>query len=229
MANHGRETSQFQSEQWLAGVEHDRGNRIWTFLSCDRASSVTVATIVQFILSYAVETPCPLLLRTFGPNCMLSCLGVYALGQDLAHKEARHSDEGLRMQVARLPLASEQNTGQAAAETDFLVHSGVLQAQISGTRIHLSLAPADGREEQVAIRLVGAREDAEPNPGDRLPGESNYLIGKDITAWHLHVPQYGRVGYPEVYRGIDLAYYGNGTSMEHDFVVHPGRVLLRFT
>ncbi len=28
--------------------------------------------------------------------------------------------------------------------------------------------------------------------------------------------------YSEVYRGIDLTYYGNGSQVEHDFVVHPG-------
>ena len=33
----------------------------------------------------------------------------------------------------------------------------------------------------------------------------------------------------EIYREIGLTYYGSGTRMEHDFVVHPGLIPLRST
>ena len=85
----------------------------------------------------------PVLLRRLGQIVLFSCtcLGIFALGQESAHNKALHSDGQLKMQLARLPLAFEQNTGQASG-TDFLLHSGVLQAQITGTRIRLILPPS---------------------------------------------------------------------------------------
>lgn len=164
----------------------------------------------------------PPVLRSLSRIALLSSITLCALAQNSTQNVASHSTGGPKLELARLPLAFEQNTGQAAAGTDFLVHSGEMQAEISAAQVRLSLPPAQGQQEQVAIRLEGARESAEARPADRLPGESNYLIGKNVTDWRLHVPQYGRVGYSEVYRGIDLTYYGNGSRMEHDFVVHPG-------
>jgi len=36
------------------------------------------------------------------------------------------------------------------------------------------------------------------------------------------VPQFGRVEYESVYRGVDLVYYGNQGQLEYDFRVAPG-------
>jgi centrosomal CEP192-like protein/ASPM-SPD-2-Hydin domain-containing protein/HYDIN/CFA65/VesB family protein/beta-propeller repeat-containing protein len=161
-------------------------------------------------------------LRRLGQIALFSCIAVHAAGQNPTYRETSNSRGELKMRLAQLPLAFEQNVGQAVAGADFLVRSGAMQAEISAARIRVSLPPAQGRQQQLAIQLDGAREDAEPNPADRLQGDSNYLIGKDATAWRQHVTQYGRVRYLEIYRGIDLTYYGNGTRIEHDFVVHAG-------
>lgn len=146
---------------------------------------------------------------------------ICALAQDSVRNEPPRNIPAPRMHLAQLPLAFEQNIGQAPAQADFLAHSGEMEAEISGTRIRLALPAADRRREQVSVRFLGARDNADPNPTERLSGESNYLIGNDPSEWRLHVPQYQRIGYSDVYRGIDLVYYGNGGRIEHDFVVHP--------
>jgi photosystem II stability/assembly factor-like uncharacterized protein len=72
------------------------------------------------------------------------------------------------------------------------------------------------------MRLIGA------NPRARLAGEEqsatriNYFIGKDEKQWRRNVPNYTRVKVAQVYRGIDVVYYGSGRHLEHDFRVAPG-------
>ena len=36
------------------------------------------------------------------------------------------------------------------------------------------------------------------------------------------IPNYNAIVYEEIYSGIDLKYYGNGSRMEYDFIVEPG-------
>ncbi len=58
---------------------------------------------------------------------------------------------------------------------------------------------------------------------DRLPGISNYFIGRDRSKWRTKVPHYAKVGYEGVYPGIDLMFYGaNQRQLEFDFIVAPG-------
>ncbi|MGH9642490.1 MAG: hypothetical protein ACRD3Q_08685 [Terriglobales bacterium] len=72
------------------------------------------------------------------------------------------------------------------------------------------------------MKLVGA--DPSPNAVgvDPLPGKVNYLRGRDSSQWKIDVPTYSKVKLENVYRGIDLVYYGNHKQLEYDFVVAPG-------
>jgi hypothetical protein len=123
--------------------------------------------------------------------------------------------------LQRLPLAFEANVGQAAPGTDYLVFAGDMQADFSATWMRLSLPKTGGQNQQLSIRLKNARENAPSHIEHKLGGESNYLLGDKVSAWHQHVQQYERVTYEEVYSGIDLTYYGNGSQVEHDYIVHP--------
>jgi hypothetical protein len=123
----------------------------------------------------------------------------------------------------KLPLAFEKNQGQAATAADFLARGAGYSVSLSRGNAHITLrrdketAPAT-----VDLRLVGGRS----NPGaaghDALPGRVNYFLGNDPSRWRTDIPTFGRVEYPGVYRGIDLAYYGNQGRLEYDFIVAPG-------
>jgi hypothetical protein len=83
-----------------------------------------------------------------------------------------------------------------------------------------SLAPAVLR-----MKLVGANPTAQVAGIEELPGKSNYFIGNDPKKWRIHVPNYAKVQYQEVYPGVNLVYYGNPAQegqLEYDFVVAPG-------
>jgi hypothetical protein len=154
-------------------------------------------------------------MRDFMPRpCLFLCLfltAVCAYGQTTNSAAPRQGPASASIRLQRLPLAFEANVGQAAAGTDYLVLTGAMQAELSATWMRLSLPQADGRKQQLSIRLKDARENAPSHATDKLGGESNYLLGDEVSAWHQHVQRYGRVTYEEVYRGIDLTYYGNGS------------------
>jgi hypothetical protein len=77
------------------------------------------------------------------------------------------------------------------------------------------------------MRLVGANTKAKVTGLEGLPGKSNYFIGNDPKKWRTNVSNYARVKYTNVYRGVDLVYYGNQRQLEYDFVVQPGADLRR--
>src|ERR1041384_6212225 len=57
---------------------------------------------------------------------------------------------------------------------------------------------------------------------NELSGKVNYFIGSDPAKWLSDVPIFARVRYEDVYRGVDLVYYGDQGQVEYDFLVEPG-------
>jgi uncharacterized repeat protein (TIGR01451 family) len=81
------------------------------------------------------------------------------------------------------------------------------------------------REENPAVvrmRLAAARATATMAAMDELPGRVNYFIGNDPKKWQTNIRTYAKVRSRNVYRGVDLVYYGNQQQLEYDFVVAPG-------
>jgi len=120
----------------------------------------------------------------------------------------------------KLPLAFEPNRGQTDPRVAFLARGAGFQVFITPTEAVYRLQDA-GEPSVIRMQLVGARASAQARGGDRLEGRSHYLAGADPAGWIRGVPQYARVELQRVYRGIDLAYYGNGAQLEYDFTVAP--------
>ncbi len=72
------------------------------------------------------------------------------------------------------------------------------------------------------MQLIGGNTTARATGLDAQAGNSNDFIGNDASQWHSNITNYGRVEYDNVYRGIDLVYYGNQRQLEYDFVLAPG-------
>jgi len=70
-----------------------------------------------------------------------------------------------------------------------------------------------------------------PAAVDLLPGKTNYYAGADPSGWRTGVPNYAVVRYRSVFRGVDLAVYGNQREIEYDWLVAPGAdpSLIRFS
>jgi hypothetical protein len=74
----------------------------------------------------------------------------------------------------------------------------------------------------VGLRLDGARTDVAPRVENELPGRIHRLTGSTSATWQTQLRTHGRVVYPEVFPGVDVAYYGRGRELEYDFIVAPG-------
>ncbi|MGA2004903.1 MAG: SBBP repeat-containing protein, partial [Terriglobales bacterium] len=72
------------------------------------------------------------------------------------------------------------------------------------------------------FNLVGAASSPAAVGEDPLPTKVNYFIGNDPKKWRTNVRTYAKVRYQNVYRGIDLVYYGSNRQVEYDFVLAPG-------
>src|SRR5205085_1965902 len=59
---------------------------------------------------------------------------------------------------------------------------------------------------------------------------NNYFIGSDRTKWHGDVPNFSKLTYKNVWKGIDVEYYGaddgdhlqDGLHLEYNIIVAPG-------
>src|SRR5438552_9395351 len=106
--------------------------------------------------------------------------------------------------IAKLPLSFEVNAGQAQKDVRFLAR---------GRKFKLFLTPdeatlAFGRS-AMHMKLAGANRSPRVEGQEELPGKTNYLIGNDPRKWRTNISSYATVRYANVYRGVDLVYYGN--------------------
>jgi hypothetical protein len=144
----------------------------------------------------------------------------------------------------QLPIPFQPNCGQANSEAKFLAQAAwgwVWLTAAGGTfsfpQSQEITSPADGHSWENGRRRVapgvssrawfrmdvlGARRDIEPVGERLLPGKSNYFIGNAAGKWRVNIPHYREVRYPDVYPGIDLVFYGDGSRVEYDFRLQPG-------
>src|SRR5438093_3333490 len=117
-----------------------------------------------------------------------------------------------------LPFSFEPNLGRSDARVKFMARTRGMTVFLTATDTVLATGWS-----AVRMRLVGANSAAEIQGLDELPGRSHSFIGRDPGRWRTNVPTYARVAFREIYRGIDLVYYGTQErQLEYDFVVGPG-------
>ena len=139
------------------------------------------------------------------------------------------TQERIVADYGNLPLSFEENLGQTDAQVRFLSRGRGYALFLTGTEAVLALrrpAPAEDEatvSDVMRVQLVGSNPRPAVSGLERLPGQSNYLMGDDPAQWRTGIAHYGKVSYREVYPGIDLVYYGTDQrQLEHDFVVAPG-------
>ena len=125
---------------------------------------------------------------------------------------------------ANAPLYFEPNQGQAPPEARYLLRDGPAEALFLQDGVSLILPQSKDSAFNLRIQFVGANPKPEIAALRPLRGDSNYLIGSDSSRWLHGLPNYAQVKYRGVYSGIDLLFYGNGHSLEHDFEVQPAPI-----
>jgi len=140
-------------------------------------------------------------------------------------------DAATRARIAeayeKLPMSFEANRGQTNEAVKFLARGDGNNLSLAASEAVLQLRASNkpGRTPRTAflrMKFAGA------NPLPRIEGEgemasrSHYLIGNDQSRWRRDVPHYAKVRYREIYRGVDLVFYGNQRQIEYDFILQPG-------
>ena len=74
----------------------------------------------------------------------------------------------------------------------------------------------------VRLSFVGANSEPALTGRDPLDRKVSYFYGSDPNKWVTDVPSYSEIVYQNIYDGINLVYYSNGTSLEYDFEVAAG-------
>jgi Beta-propeller repeat len=149
-------------------------------------------------------------------------------------------------QPFRRPLVFEPNRGQAAPQVKWITRGPGYQLFFTGDGVTMMVqesaagAPKSDRlsgpipaqqsrpetskqkYSTVRMKLDGSRPWNNVTGLEPTGGVSNYLSGKDRTAWRTDIPHYAKISAAGVYDGIDLVFYTNGADLEYDFVVRPG-------
>jgi hypothetical protein len=204
--------------------------RICAVASCI-AAVVAVALLVLFPISHRAA-------HATSPSSETS----RAASQSTITPAAR---ERLQATFAALPLAFEQNQGQTDPQVKYMARangytlfltnhnavfafhskssgSGLAARRHARSSISNNAAVAQEKPDSVVrMQIAGENPAAQIAAVNQLPGRTNYYIGNDPKKWHSNVPQYSRVAYKNVYPGIDLAYYGEQSKLEFDFIVAP--------
>jgi len=74
----------------------------------------------------------------------------------------------------------------------------------------------------IKLSLIGSAERPEIIPERLQPGKVNYYPGSDSKRWFEGIPTFGAIRYSNVYKGVDVRYYGNDSQLEYDVIVKPG-------
>ncbi len=119
--------------------------------------------------------------------------------------------------VAGLPLMFELNAGQATADYRFIARGRNFGIFLSDREAVLRLRGSK-RTSVLTMRTLNNQRTV-PVGEHLIFTKVNYIFadGRKIAPPAV----FQRVRYRTVYRGIDLAYYGNGGRLEYDFIVAP--------
>src|SRR6185369_16679259 len=74
----------------------------------------------------------------------------------------------------------------------------------------------------LSMKLIGANRGARAVGENQLAAKTNYFVGNDAARWRTGLSNYERVTVNQIYRGVDVVYYGAGRQLEYDFKVAPG-------
>ncbi len=140
---------------------------------------------------------------------------------------ASASNDQILQDYGQVPLSFQINEGQTSPQVEYLSQGSGYSLFLTPTESMLSLqAPATNSGTSESVALSSSFVGANPQPTvvglDPLGGTSNYFAGSNPSGWHTGIANYGEVEYQNLYKGVDLVFYGNQQQLEYDYIVSPG-------
>src|SRR5579864_1135850 len=124
--------------------------------------------------------------------------------------------------IAKQSLNFEPNRGQVAPPARFVVRAPNLEVMLHPLGIDLHVGANGSGGATIGLTFAGGDQTTEITASELQRSYSNYILGNNPSRWIGHVPNFDRVKYTGIYRGVDLVFYGTGERLEHDFIVAPG-------
>lgn len=118
----------------------------------------------------------------------------------------------------QLPVYFIENQGQVEEEVAYYVQGSDKTLYFTDQGITMVLS-ADGLRWCTRLDFQGAT--SKPNGADRCDAVISYFKGEPEN-WRTNIPTYGRLVYPDLWPGIDLAYSGTMNRVKYDFILKPG-------
>ncbi len=147
----------------------------------------------------------------------------------------------------KLPLSFVQNDGQIDEKVKFYERGSWHSAYFTSEGVYLELIsrketkaveeknqntpksvkqPIDEiqnlKSEIIKLTPIGANKNPKIIAEGVQIGKVNYFIGNDPEKWKTNIPTYEVVVYKDIYKSIDMKFYGNNRQMEYDIIVKPG-------
>lgn len=160
--------------------------------------------------------------RTIKVTLMVFCIASPAYSDSLQTSQSNiHSIEE---SIKNLPLAFEKNQGQFDSKIKYASKGLAYNVLLTDDGATIDFKAQDKRENDqlIAINFDGASKPKAVDGKAPLSYKTNYFLGQDTNGHVVDVNSYGRVEYPSVYPGVDLAYYGTQQQLEYDLIVAPG-------
>lgn len=148
------------------------------------------------------------------------------LNNDAVNKpEYKNEDFKVKAQhiCSRLPMYFIQNNGQIDPKVRFYGKTVGHSTFFTGRGIYFSLTGDQSfQSEIIKLTYPGVDKDPEITAEGLLEGKANYFVGNAPEKWRTNIPMYRAVVYKEVYKNVDIRFYGNNQQVEYDIIVKPG-------
>ena len=151
----------------------------------------------------------------------------------------------------KIPLYFIQNNGQmdeitkfyetGSGHSTFFTKDGVYLSLIRHEDVRVesqrqgSIPQAENSKtlnfQLIKLSFLNASKDPEIVAEGLQKGKINYFIGKSPDQWRRNISTYRAVRYKDVYKGIDIRFYGNNHQLDYDIIIKPGADLskIRFS
>ncbi|MDP9161470.1 MAG: SBBP repeat-containing protein [Acidobacteriota bacterium] len=119
-----------------------------------------------------------------------------------------------------LPLGFEENVGQAIPAFKYITR-GAGFSMMFAPRTTLMNLRLGNTNRFVAIDWLNS-QDGDLAGEESLGNSVSYIKGSDLKQWRSNIPIFRKLRYSELYKGIDLVFYGNHRALEYDLVINSG-------
>jgi hypothetical protein len=155
--------------------------------------------------------------------CLFLAVAASVFGQTQP-KPPTVAEQKARIEFLSLPLTFEANRGQTDPAVKFLSRGDGYALFLTEDSAVFKLRSNQERSSSAVVRmkLMGVNSRVKISGAQPLAGTVNYFMGNDPSQWATGITTFGKVNYRQVYRGVDLVYYGTERRLEYDFIVAPG-------